>query len=79
MYYFSATEPEFAALMALIYAHRAFFSLFFLYLLCFSKQDDLCQRVSGETENRSHYKKKDRENGGGGGGSCASIVTSRLE
>lgn len=29
MYYFSATEPEFAALMALIYAHRAFFSLFF--------------------------------------------------
>lgn len=46
-------------------ALRVFFP-FFLYLLCFSKQDDLCRGVSGETENRSHYKKKDRENGGGG-------------
>lgn len=66
--------------MALIYVHLdVFIFVFFFVFFVFSEQDDLCRRVSGETEKRSHYRKKDRKNGGGGLQSCASIVTSRLE
>lgn len=68
---------EFALLMALIYVHLDFF--FFFVFVVFSEQDDLCLGVSGENENRSHYRKKDSKNGGGGLPSCASIVTSRSE
>lgn len=31
----------------------------------FSEWDDLCRSVSGETEKRGHYRKKDRKNRGG--------------